>query len=57
MNPSVITFRPDNFLTVGLIAAVVYVAAVLLAQLLMRAGVIGGAPAAAAGPSAGVASA
>jgi hypothetical protein len=40
MQPAVITFRPDNFLTVGLMGAVLYVAAVLLTQILMRAGVI-----------------
>jgi len=40
MEPAVITFRPDNFLTVGLIGAVVYVAAVLAVQLAMRAGLV-----------------
>jgi hypothetical protein len=40
MEPAVITFRPDNFLTIGLIGLIVYVAAVLAAQGLMRAGVI-----------------
>lgn len=40
MEPAVVTFRPDNFLTIGLIGAVVYLAAVLLAQLAMRAGLI-----------------
>jgi hypothetical protein len=40
VEPAVITFRPDNFLTVGLIGAVVYVGAVLLTQALNRAGLI-----------------
>lgn len=40
MQPGIITFRPDNFLTVGLIGAIVYVGAVLVCQLLGRAGVI-----------------
>lgn len=48
MQPAVITFRPDNFLTVGLIGGVVYVAAVLATQLAMRAGLLHGAPPAAA---------
>lgn len=38
MQPAVITFRPDNFLTVGLIGAVVYTAAVLAVQAANRAG-------------------
>ena len=38
--PGVVTFRPDNFLTVGLIGAVVYVAAVLLVQVAMRGGLL-----------------
>jgi hypothetical protein len=42
MQPAVVTFRPDNFLTVGLIGAVLYVAAVLVTQLLMRAGWVRG---------------
>lgn len=48
MEPAVITFRPDNFLTIGLIGLIVYVAAVLAAQGLMRAGILsatGGSPA------------
>ena len=40
MDDAVITFRPDNFLTVGLIFGVVYVAAVLAAQLAMRGGLL-----------------
>lgn len=40
MEPAVVTFRPDNFLTVGLIGAVVFTAAVLLVQLAGRAGLI-----------------
>lgn len=49
MEPAVITFRPDNFLTIGLIGAIGYAAAVLLWQLAMRAGIVGtiAAPAAA----------
>jgi hypothetical protein len=49
MEPAVITFRPDNFLTIGLIGLIVYVAAVLAAQGLMRAGLI---PSGAASPAA-----
>lgn len=40
LTPAVITFRPDNLLTVGLLGAGAYVAAVFAVQLLMRAGVI-----------------
>lgn len=40
MEPAVITFRPDNFLTVGLIGAVVYVAALVLVQLAGRMGLV-----------------
>jgi hypothetical protein len=40
LEPAVITFRPDNFLTIGLIGGVVYVSAVILVQLAMRAGLI-----------------
>lgn len=40
---AVITFRPDNFLTVGLMFVVVYLAAALLAQGAMRFGLISGA--------------
>lgn len=48
MEPAVITFRPDNFLTVGLIVVIGYTVAVLVAQGLMRAGIIAAAPAASA---------
>lgn len=49
--PGVVTFRPDNFLTVGLIGATMYVAAVVIVQGLMRAGLIGSSsPAPAATP-------
>lgn len=41
MQPAVITFRPDNFLTIGLMGAIAYAAAVLLWQLAMRAGIVG----------------
>jgi hypothetical protein len=37
---SVLTFRPDNFLTVGLIGLVAYLFAVLVVQGLMRAGLV-----------------
>lgn len=40
MQPAVLTFRPDNFLTVGLIVLIGYTIAVLIAQGLMRAGII-----------------
>jgi hypothetical protein len=40
LEPAVITFRPDNFLTIGLIGAVVYVAALVLVQLAGRAGLV-----------------
>jgi hypothetical protein len=40
MQPAVITFRPDNFLTVGFIVLIAYTAAVFLAQVGMRAGII-----------------
>lgn len=55
MQPGVITFRPDNLLTVGLLGAIAYVAAVLLVQLAMRAGLLSSGPAAApvAAPPAG----
>lgn len=42
MEPAVVTFRPDNFLTVGLIVLIVFTAAVLAAQVAMRAGLIAG---------------
>lgn len=57
MEPAVLTFRPDNFLTVGLIAAVVYVAAVLLVQLAGRAGLVSVAGSVAAVPAGTVAAA
>jgi hypothetical protein len=41
----VVTFRPDNFLTVGLIILAAYLAAVLAVQALMRAGILASAPA------------
>jgi hypothetical protein len=44
VQPAVITFRPDNLLTVGLLGAIAYVAALLLVQLAMRAGLIAPAP-------------
>lgn len=51
MQPAIITFRPENFLTIGLIVGIVYVAAVLAVQGLMRAGLIqGGVPAAGGSP-------
>ncbi len=56
VEPGVITFRPDNLLTVGLLAAIAYFAAVLLAQGAMRLGWIKAAPPPAApnpGPVAG----
>lgn len=56
LQPAVVTFRPDNFLTIGLIGAIVYVAAVLVAQGLMRAGLITAATAAPAIPAGTVAS-
>lgn len=40
MEPAVVTFKPDNFLTVGLIVAIVYLGAVLIAQLAMRGGLL-----------------
>lgn len=40
MQSGYLTFRPDNILTVGLIVAMVYLSAVLLAQIGMRAGLI-----------------
>lgn len=55
MEPGVLTFRPDNFLTVGLIGAVVYVAAVLAVQLAGRAGLITLQPGSKKLPSGGVA--
>jgi len=57
VEPAVLTFRPDNFLTVGLIAAVVYVAAVLLVQLAGRAGLVSVAGSVAAVPAGTVAAA
>jgi hypothetical protein len=43
---AIITFRPDNFLTVGLMFVVVYLAGALIAQGLMRAGILSSATAA-----------
>lgn len=40
MQPAVITFRPDNLLTVGLLGALAYVAALIVVQLLGRAGLV-----------------
>jgi hypothetical protein len=56
MQPAVITFRPDNFLTVGLIVLIVYTAAVLAVQGLNRAGLLKltGAPGVGVIPSGGV---
>jgi hypothetical protein len=45
MVPAVVTLRPDNFLTIGLIVLVAYTVAVFATQLAMR---VRGAPAAAA---------
>lgn len=44
MVPAVVTIRPDNILTVGLIGGIVYFGAVALAQVAMRAGWIKAAP-------------
>ncbi len=51
MQPALITFRPDNLLTVGLLGAVAYVSAVLLVQLGMRIGLIAAAAPPAHGPA------
>lgn len=40
MEPAVITFRPDNFLTVGLIVLIMFVAAVAVVQIGMRVGLV-----------------
>lgn len=40
LQPAVVTFRPDNLLTVGLLGVGAYLGAVLVAQLAMRAGLI-----------------
>jgi hypothetical protein len=37
MSPAVVTLRPDNFLTIGLIVLISYTLAVLGTQLFMRA--------------------
>lgn len=55
MQPAVITFRPDNLLTVGLLGAIAYLSAVLLVQLGMRLGIVAGAPATPANKAAAVA--
>jgi hypothetical protein len=39
-HPAVLTFRPDNIFTVGLMFVIVYLAGALLAQLAMRAGIL-----------------
>ena len=49
MEPAVVTFKPDNFLTIGLIVAIVYLGAVLIAQLAMRGGLISSSSTAPAG--------
>lgn len=53
--PGIVTFRPDNFLTVGLIFVIVYLAGALAAQALMRVGILPsqGSTAPARGPMAG----
>jgi cytochrome c oxidase subunit IV len=38
--PAILTFRPDNMLTVGLMFAIMYVAAVFAVQGLMRWGLV-----------------
>jgi hypothetical protein len=38
MTPAVVTLRPDNFLTIGLIVLIAYTVAVLGTQLFMRSG-------------------
>jgi|HubBroStandDraft_5_1064220.scaffolds.fasta_scaffold3257800_1 hypothetical protein len=40
MQPAVITFRPDNLFTVGLLGVVAYLLALFVVQLAMRAGII-----------------
>jgi hypothetical protein len=37
LTPAVVTLRPDNFLTIGLIVLIAYTVAVLATQLVMRA--------------------
>lgn len=51
MEPAVITFRPDNFLTIGLIGAIMFLAAILLVQGAARFGLIKLAPSQAAAPA------
>ncbi len=51
MQPALITFRPGNLLTVGLLGAMAYAAAVLLVQLAMRVGLISAAAPAGAAPA------
>lgn len=41
LQPGVVTFRPDNLFTVGLMVVITYGFAVLLVQVLMRAGLLG----------------
>jgi hypothetical protein len=36
LTPAVVTLRPDNFLTIGLIVLIAYTATVIAAQLAMR---------------------
>jgi hypothetical protein len=40
MQPAVVTLRPDNFLTVGLVVLIAYTLAVLAYQLAMRGGLV-----------------
>jgi hypothetical protein len=40
MKPAVLTFRPDNFLTVGVMALVMYLLAVGAVQIAARAGLV-----------------
>lgn len=40
MDAAYVTFRPDNYLTIGLIGLTVYLGAVLLVQLAGRAGLV-----------------
>lgn len=56
MEPGVLTFRPDNFLTIGAMVVILYLSAVLIVQLAMRAGLLSSmAPASSsAGPGATV---
>lgn len=51
MEPGIVTFRPDNFFTVGLIMLTVYLAAVAGVQAAMRFGLVSGARVAAPNPT------